>query len=225
MAELYLIRHGQASYGAANYDKLSELGHQQARWLGEYYRRQGIEFGHVLTGNMVRQRETATGICEGLGVSSENFDTHLGLNEFDFDAISSAYLKLHPEHRPAEDAHRNQFYQVLKKAMLSWSRDELPGELPESWSQFEARVRDALTHIQSLSDKKRILVVSSGGAMAMAMSIVLQTAPAAVIELNLQTRNTGVSHYFFNRNVIRLSGFNNTPHLDDPEFHHAVTFS
>lgn len=225
MAELYLIRHGQASYGAANYDKLSELGHQQARWLGEYYRRQGIEFGHVLTGNMVRQRETATGICEGLGMPSQDFDTHLGLNEFNFNAISDAYLKLYPEHRPAEGAHRNQFYQLLKKAMLSWSRDELTNELPESWQQFRARVQDALTHIQSLSDKKRILAVSSGGAMAMAMSIVLQAPPSAVIELNLQTRNTGVSHYFFNRNTIRLSGFNSTPHLDDPEFHHAVTFS
>jgi len=225
MAELYLIRHGQASYGAANYDKLSDLGHQQARWLGEYYQRQGLEFGHVLTGSMVRHQETAAGICEGLGLPTQDFDVHSGLNEFDFTAIAGAYLELFPEQNPDENAPRSEFYRLLKKAMLAWSQNRLPGELPESWSGFEARVQAALHHIQSLSDKKRVLVVSSGGAMAMAMKIVLQSSAESVIELNLQTRNTGVSHYFFNNNSIRLSGYNHTPHLEAPEFQHAVTFS
>ena len=36
MAELYLVRHAQASFGTDDYDRLSQLGHRQSRWLGEY---------------------------------------------------------------------------------------------------------------------------------------------------------------------------------------------
>ncbi len=225
MAELYLIRHGQASFGAANYDKLSELGHQQAKWLGEYYKHQGLDFGHIVTGDLVRQRETAAGICEGLGLPQQDFDTHLGLNEFNFDAIIKAYLAQFPEQTPGADVPRSAYYQLLRKAMICWSRNELQGELPESWQGFEDRVRAAIEHIQSLTGKKRVMAVSSGGAMAMAMKIVLRTEADTVIELNLQTRNTGVSHFFYNERSIRLTAYNHTPHLDDPSRHPSVSYS
>ena len=157
MAELYLIRHGQASFGAANYDKLSDLGHQQARWLGEYYKHQGLDFGHIVTGDMVRQQETAAGICEGLGLPPQDFDTHLGLNEFNFDVIIKAYLAQFPEQTPAADVPRSAYYVLLRKAMICWSRNELNGELSESWQDFENRVRAAIEHIQSLAGKKRVI--------------------------------------------------------------------
>ena len=44
MGTLYLVRHGQASFGAADYDNLSELGHRQAVRLGEYWRERGMKF-------------------------------------------------------------------------------------------------------------------------------------------------------------------------------------
>lgn len=47
MAELYLVRHGQASFGTENYDRLSALGEQQGVWLGEYFARQDIVFDRV----------------------------------------------------------------------------------------------------------------------------------------------------------------------------------
>ncbi len=225
MAELYLIRHGQASFGAANYDKLSELGHQQAKWLGEYYKHQGLDFGHIVTGDLVRQRETAAGICEGLGLPQQDFDTHLGLNEFNFDAIIKAYLAQFPEQTPGADVPRSAYYQLLRKAMICWSRNELQGELPETWQGFEDRVRAAIEHIRGLADKKRVMAVSSGGAMAMAMKIILRTEADTVIELNLQTRNTGVSHFFYNERSIRLTAYNHTPHLDDPSRHPSVSYS
>ena len=42
MSELYLVRHAQASFGAANYDQLSDLGHQQSRWLGDHLGMRGM---------------------------------------------------------------------------------------------------------------------------------------------------------------------------------------
>ena len=62
MAQFHLIRHGQASFGAANYDKLSQLGHQQARWLGEYYRARGETFDALVTGDLVRHATFGDGV-------------------------------------------------------------------------------------------------------------------------------------------------------------------
>lgn len=66
MSEFYLVRHGQASFGAKNYDKLSELSHQQARWLGEYFTARSITFSQAFMGDMVRHRETTQDIVDGL---------------------------------------------------------------------------------------------------------------------------------------------------------------
>ena len=38
----HLIRHAQASFGAADYDNLSELGHRQSAALGAALKRQGV---------------------------------------------------------------------------------------------------------------------------------------------------------------------------------------
>ena len=68
MGTLYLVRHGQASFGADDYDVLSPLGHQQALRLGAYFKAKGITFDAALTGTLQRQISTFAGICEGMGV-------------------------------------------------------------------------------------------------------------------------------------------------------------
>jgi broad specificity phosphatase PhoE len=72
MGSLYLVRHGQASFGADNYDLLSPLGRQQSVRLGEYFRYKGIRFDAALTGTLTRQIQTLEGICEGMGVQFES---------------------------------------------------------------------------------------------------------------------------------------------------------
>jgi broad specificity phosphatase PhoE len=69
MSELYLVRHAQASFGAANYDQLSDLGHQQSRWLGEHLGKRGASFDTLVVGDMVRHHETMDGICAGMGMT------------------------------------------------------------------------------------------------------------------------------------------------------------
>ena len=71
MGTLYLVRHGQASFGADNYDLLSPLGRQQSVRLGEYFSYKGVHFDAVLTGTLNRQIQTLEGICEGMGVVFE----------------------------------------------------------------------------------------------------------------------------------------------------------
>src|SRR5471032_960728 len=87
MGTLYLVRHGQASFGAADYDNLSELGHRQAVRLGEYWRERGIVFDAVITGTLKRHRQTWEGIAKGQGLTRDDVLPWPGLNEYDSEAV------------------------------------------------------------------------------------------------------------------------------------------
>ena len=80
MAELYLIRHAQASFGTADYDRLSPLGCRQAEVLGEYFRDCAIHFDAVYSGELERQRKTAK-IVLGLQLDNVHCETDPRLNE------------------------------------------------------------------------------------------------------------------------------------------------
>ena len=67
MGALYLVRHGQASFGAADYDQLSELGARQCRRLGEHWQRRGMRFDAAFSGTLRRQRLSLAAIGEALG--------------------------------------------------------------------------------------------------------------------------------------------------------------
>lgn len=219
MSELYLIRHAQASFGSENYDKLSELGHQQSRHLGEYFSDRNIHFDRVITGDMVRHRETAHGIVG----KSDCIESDAAWNEFDFNAVVSAYLKLYPKQKPAKDAPRSDWYKVLKLAMIAWSQHSLES-LDEDWTSFESRVACAAKRVFSGSER-RILVVSSGGAIAVFLMQLLGLTIEKAIDFNLQIKNTSVHHLFFNKSKVQLSSFNNVPHLDHPERQQLITYS
>jgi broad specificity phosphatase PhoE len=95
MSELYLVRHAQASFGAANYDQLSDLGHRQSRWLGDHLGARGVSFGTLVVGDMVRHHETLDGICSGMGIDGADRLVLPGLNEYNFTDMIEAYGKSH----------------------------------------------------------------------------------------------------------------------------------
>jgi broad specificity phosphatase PhoE len=225
VAEFYLVRHGQASFGAKNYDKLSELGHQQARWLGEYFNARDITFSQAFMGDMVRHTETTQGILDGLS-QSPVVTVNTGFNEFNFKNIGDSYLALNPQSHLPENPKPADFYRLLKLAMQAWSEDLLPKHtLEESWPEFKSRVQSALKLVCHQDSDKPILIVSSGGAISMLTSLVLGLDAKQVIELNMQVRNTSISHFYFNKSNIRLSSFNNIPHLDSLDRLDSITFS
>lgn len=126
LAEIYMVRHAQASFGADNYDLLSELGHQQARWLGDYFVDAELSFDHVFRGDMVRHRETLDGVREMLGPEAcPHEEIMTGLNEFDFQALVKAYMRQHPRNVPPKPLQPKDYYQLLKLALQAWSLDEL----------------------------------------------------------------------------------------------------
>ncbi|HEY8069195.1 MAG TPA: histidine phosphatase family protein [Burkholderiales bacterium] len=220
MAELILVRHGQASFGADDYDKLSELGWRQSRWLGEYFAERGVAFDRVVRGSLRRHAETLAGIAEGIGRPLQGAED-ARLNEYDADALLEAHLK--GEARP-QGGDRREHFRILRKAMYAWTDGTLAGAPHEPFAEFRSRVLAALAATRS-GAAKRVLVVSSGGPISTILADVLGMPLRGVVDLNLQTRNTGITELQAGASRIHCVSFNNVPHLDRPGRAGALTYS
>src|SRR5574338_803881 len=127
MAELYLVRHGQASFGADNYDQLSLLGREQGQLLGEYFAEREIVFDHVLLGTMNRHRQTAEAIFQG-ATEGASFTEHRGLNEYDFVALIDGLGDEHRELQLLAKQSKKDFYRALRQVLLLWMEDRIEGD-------------------------------------------------------------------------------------------------
>jgi len=220
MAELVLVRHAQASFGADDYDKLSELGWRQSRWLGEYFAERGIEFDRVVRGSLRRHAETLAGIAEGAGRPIDGVED-ARLNEYDAHALLNAHLK--GEAKP-QGADRREHFRILREAMYAWTDGTLAGASHEPFADFRKRVLAALAAVRG-GRAKRVLVVSSGGPISTVLADVLGMPLRGVVDLNLQTRNTGITELQAGASRIHCVSFNNVPHLDRPDRAGALTYS
>ena len=223
MAELYLVRHGQASFGAENYDELSTCGGRQSHWLGEYFAQMKLEFDRVVIGTMRRHEQTADAILAGMRGLDVEVVQDAGLNEYDFRALFAALGEDGSGPGSSAESSKTSFYKHLKKALQLWSEDRLPGPVPETWQQFQTRVERARLAIQRAGGK-RVLVVSSGGPIAVFTQQILQAPAAAAIALNMQIRNSSVCQYVFNDTAMSLVSFNSLPHLDAVERREFITY-
>ncbi len=230
MTTLYLVRHGQASFKAANYDQLSELGYRQAAWLGEHFAARGIVFSRAVCGTLERQRQTARTVLDAMGASMPSGAPmpaveHPGWNEYSGDALYRAY---HGEGWEKERARGDvrEFYRTIKAALLDWSEEKLPGPLPETWREFGERVAAAMrAACEGLPADASVLAASSGGAISRGVAGMLQAPAQAAIELNLQFRNSAFCEIFVSPRSMRLVSFNCIPHLERPDRHDAITHS
>jgi broad specificity phosphatase PhoE len=222
MGTLYIVRHGQASFGAADYDRLSDLGHRQSRRLGEHFRARGLAFERVLTGTLRRHRETFAGIAEGMGIAAEAIEFP-GLNEYDSEAVVCA---VHPQPMPPPDSPESvrQHFRVLRQGLAAWMAGTAQPQGMPVFADFAAGVRAALDHVREHCEGDA-LIVSSGGPIAVAMSHVLGLDAATTIELNLRIRNSAVTEFSFNPKRHLLVAYNGVPHLEQPGFESWVTYA
>lgn len=224
MATLYLVRHGQASFAAENYDRLSELGRRQSVWLGEYFAERGIVFARAACGTLERQRQTARAILDTMG-SALAAEEHPGWNEYSGEALYKAYLgdewaqaRAHGDVRAV--------YRTMKSALAAWSEDKLPGPLPETWRGFGERVAAAMrVACAGLPHEANVIAATSGGAIGRGIADLLQAPAQTAIELNLQFRNSGFCEIFFSPRSMRLISFNCVPHLERSDRRDAITYS
>ncbi|MEM5329756.1 histidine phosphatase family protein [Paraburkholderia sp. JHI2823] len=223
MAELYLVRHGQASLGADNYDCLSDKGEQQCVWLGEHFARNGLRFDRVFTGTLRRHAQSLDAIRRALPGLPLEHEVHPSLDEYDFHALFRAPGD---EHRHLADASKGsprEFFKALRQVLLLWAEGTLDARVPETWNAFQQRVAHVREIIQR-SGAQRVLAVTSGGVIGALTQQVLHASATTAIALNLQIRNSSVTHCFFNREALQLSSFNAISHLDDPLRHAFQTY-
>jgi broad specificity phosphatase PhoE len=96
----------------------------------------------------------------------------------------------------------------------------------ESWADFGTRVHAALSlACDGLAPGDDVLVVTSGGVIGRLVADTLGAGADAAIELNLQTRNTGITELVRGRTTSRLLSFNAVPHLERPDRAHAISHS
>lgn len=224
MAELYLVRHGQASFGAENYDALSPSGRTQSLWLGEYFAQARLRFDRVVIGTMERHRQTAEGILAGMGGPQIEIAEDAGLNEYDFQALFAALGEAGLPLGLSAASSKRDFYKALQQVLQLWADDRLPGRVPETWHQFQTRVQRARAAIQR-SGGRRVLAVSSGGPIAVTAQQILQAPAATAIALNMQIRNSSVCQYLFKDGAMSLVSFNSVPHLERADRHECVTYA
>ena len=212
--ELWLVRHGQAAFATDDYDRLTELGWQQARWLGEHLREMGLAFDRIAAGTLRRQQQTAEALAETLGGAVE---TVPGLEEYDSDRLLEAH-----GYRAGQRGGRREHFQRLRAALMDWAAGHIEGA--ETWEAFDARVRAAVARLTE-GENGRVLAASSGGAIAMVLTQVLGIGPDKMVEFNLQARNTGITRLVFTKRTVYFNMFNAIPHLERPERQHAETYS
>ena len=224
MTHFYLIRHGQASFGQSNYDKLSDLGHQQSRWLGTYFKERHIQFDHIMQGTLTRHSETVSGILEGVGHALP-VTTHADLDEFDFATLMRAYIDFDKSYSFPQNAAPKDYFRLLRTAMHAWAGNHLDKHHSgENWQAFESRTQRALSDL-CRSEHKQVLVVTSGGVIGMILKHILLAEAATAVSLNLQIKNASITQCIAGKNNVYMSSFNGVPHLDKDGREHAITYS
>jgi broad specificity phosphatase PhoE len=228
---LYLVRHGQASFFAENYDRLSTLGELQARRLGEFFASRGVRFDAVYSGPAVRQRRTAeiivTTMTE-LGCRCPVASVVEGLNEHSGDKLLSApsaraFFERHPElgalaksfreAREPDDVQRG-FQKLFEAVVRRWTDGELTVPGVEQWHEFHERARRAIESITSHPERGRIiLAVSSVGPISVALQTALEASIPVSLDLGWRLRNASVTTFLYTSDRMTLDGFNSVAHL------------
>jgi broad specificity phosphatase PhoE len=228
MSRLVLVRHAQASFGSAEYDRLSTVGEEQARRLGTHWAGQGMVFDQVFVGPRRRHQHTAELVGEAVtqaglpwpeSVSLPELDEYAGLEVFraalpqlataglDAATLSKA-VKFPPATFPVE------LLKVFQDIMARWVRGELSVPGVETWPEFRRRARRGLDKVlDDTEHDRRIAVFTSTGPVAAALDRAFGLDDERMIEASWQLRNTSVSEFLFSTPRFSMSTFNALPHL------------
>ena len=224
MGTLYLVRHGQASFGADDYDQLSALGQQQSVRLGQHFAAQGLRFDAVLTGTLRRHAQTWQGIAQGLGAADLKPLSWPGLNEYDSLALIAA---VHPQpmDKPESPEQVRAHFRLLRAGLAKWMAGTVQPVGMPSYAQFVAGVVDALDWVRAHGVGRKVLLVSSGGPISTAVGQVLGMRAEATIELNLRIRNSSVTEFVVTPKRHQLLSYNTLPHLNPAAEQDWVTYA
>lgn len=214
MSHITLVRHGQANTTARDelsYDRLSDLGHQQARWLGAHLRDTRVHYPRVYCGTLNRHIETAT----SMGLSEPIRDARL--NEIEYFTLAQLFQRQHGVDIPTD---REGFVDHLPRTFAAWSRGEIK-DAPETFQEFEARVSGALHDIGT--EGGPAIIVTSGGLISMAVRQAMGLDIPSMARVTLAIMNTSMHRLHPIGAQLSPVLFNAVPHLEAPDRKFAQT--
>ncbi len=235
MSILYLIRHGQASFGTSDYDALSDGGRHQARVLGAFVLRAGIRFDACWSGTLNRQQQTFGEVRDSFldaGLDMPLPTEIAALDEYDYEAVLRALVPIIEKEDPAFIcdvsrmlSDRRAFQKVFARVMIRWaSGSDTVDDLP-SWSCFAAGVTKGIRDIIERSDRgSHVAVFTSGGPIAATIGSVLGLAAEKTISLSWQLVNASITRFKFSSGQISLATFNEYGHLEQQNEDSLVTY-
>ncbi|MBK5294692.1 MAG: histidine phosphatase family protein [Acidobacteriia bacterium] len=234
MSILTVIRHGQASFLAENYDKLSPLGERQSLLLGQYWLAQGASFDQVYYGPRERQIRTGEIIGSGFQKAGLSWPTPVvvpDLDEYPAEAVLGKFSPILIERHPHLKELSGAFYQtedlltkqraidkLLKDVTRRWMDGEVSDPDIPTWQDFCTRVESAMAAIMEQAPKaSRVAVFTSGGPTAATARMALGLTHQATLDLTWSPRNASFSEFLFSGKRMTMSAFNHTPHLPQPD--------
>ena len=223
MPTILLIRHGQASYGADDYDRLSEVGHAQASAVAGELRRRGPRIERIVHGSLARQRDTAAPTVAALSLPAV---VDPRLDEYDIDEIVSRHTDsvARTDAAPGgEPVSSREFQRILELGMNAWI-DAGDGDgdghgdgsdRADTWPAFDARCRAALAAAATgLTSGSTAVVFTSGGVIAAICCSLLGLGSTTLIALNRVAVNGGLTKVASGRSGLSLVSFNEHGYLE-----------
>lgn len=231
MGAVYLIRHGQASFGSSNYDQLSDTGMEQARVLGAALHNRLMPDA-VFRGSMLRHEQTADGALGAMdSLCVQQIDE--GYNEY---AHEDIIVKLRPMYAnkllmKADLAKtlnpRKAFQNVLTEAMARWMSGEHDADYDETWPQFQRRCNEALAQtIAASGPSKTVLVFTSGGVISAIAQQLLGLSDEATLKLQWTLANAAITKVIYSAKTGQkyLSSLNEHVHFEGDQNAHLITY-
>ena len=225
MSEICLIRHGQASFGADDYDRLSPLGVRQAKILARHLAKTGKVFDAVYCGEMERQRKTAQEIInyyheKQLAVPRPRTDDDF--NEYDSAAVWEALIPEMTAEQPSLAGElkklpgdQKAFQRVFSEVMNRWTKGEYKASGIPRWDDFTRRIVRGIEKIAARHGaQKRLAVFTSGGPISIAVKSALDLSDRMTLEVSWQLLNASITRLKYNSKGIMLAGFNEVSHLE-----------
>ncbi len=227
MPTILLIRHGQASYGADDYDRLSEVGHAQASAVVAELQRRGPTIERIVHGSLARQRETAAPTIAALSLPAV---VDPRLNEYEIDEIVSRHTDsaVRTSTGPGgEPVSSRDFQRILELGMNAWidagdgddshdgDGDGDGSDCAETWPAFAARCHAGLSAAATgLTSGSTAVVFTSGGVIAALCCSLLGLGPKTVIAFNRVAVNGGMTKVASGRSGLSLVSFNEHGYLE-----------
>jgi len=231
MSNLFVVRHGQASFFAEDYDQLSPMGETQSRLLGEYWATRGVTFDAVYCGPCRRHVDTAR--LAGLAFAERGLPwptpiTLPGLDEYQAEAVLKLALPgLIERHAHIRELHRaveqakdkaeklRTFQKAYEVVIDMWAHGQLDLPQVESWETFCQRTHAGYAEIvRGDGARRQVVAFTSGGPVGVAMQRALELDHRKTLQLAWMVRNASFSEFLFSGDRFTLSRFNAFPHLD-----------